>query len=78
MPPAKDKQGIENKYQNGFDNYTNGDDRAVSKFQRVSKGHAGSSSEHDFGSGHSNENLGILWRKEYEPESVYKCQSDTD
>ena len=57
MLPAKDKQGIENKHQNCFDYYTDGDDRAVSKGQGVSEGHGGGSAEHYIGSGHSNENL---------------------
>jgi len=54
MPPAKNKQRIENKHHNRLNYDTDRDDRPVPKPHRVSKGHTRRPAEHDLRSRHPN------------------------
>ncbi len=72
VPPAKHKQGIENKHQDCFNYHADWHNCAVSKAEGIPEGHGGSSAEHDLGGGHSNIDLRILRSQQQlnpEPES---------
>ena len=81
MPPAKDKQRIENKHLDCLNDYADRDNGAVSHAEGISERHAGSPAERDSGGGYSNQNLGLLRRHEQldgQPRRVCKSQRDTD